>query len=86
MRVDFIIDGEAVAATSGATFTRKDPVTGAVASEAAAASEADVAKVGRSRRTARSRPGRSPARASGARCCSRRRISLRPEPLTFPGR
>ena len=45
MRVDFIIDGEAVAATSGATFTRKDPVTGAVASEAAAASEADVAKV-----------------------------------------
>jgi acyl-CoA reductase-like NAD-dependent aldehyde dehydrogenase len=45
MRVDFIIDGEAVAATSGATFTREDPVTGAVASEAAAASEADVAKV-----------------------------------------
>ncbi len=45
MRVDFIVDGEAVAATSGATFTRKDPVTGAVASEAAAASEADVAKV-----------------------------------------
>jgi vanillin dehydrogenase len=45
MRVDFIIDGAAVAATSGATFTRRDPVTGAVATEAAAASEADVAKV-----------------------------------------
>src|SRR5271165_7207580 len=44
MRVDFIIDGEAVGAASGATFTRKDPVTGAVASEAAAASEADVAR------------------------------------------
>lgn len=45
MRVDFIIDGAAVRAASGATFVRKDPVTGAVASEAAAASEADVAKV-----------------------------------------
>src|SRR5215475_13187508 len=44
MRVDFIIDGAAVAATSGATFTRHDPVTGAVATEAAAASEADVAR------------------------------------------
>jgi vanillin dehydrogenase len=45
MRVDFIIDGAAVAAISGATFTRRDPVTGAVATEAAAAGEADVAKV-----------------------------------------
>lgn len=45
MRVDFIIDGAAVRAASGATFVRKDPVTGAVASEAAAASEADVAKI-----------------------------------------
>ncbi len=45
MRVNFIIDGEAVPAASGATFTRKDPVTGEVASEAAAAAEADVAKV-----------------------------------------
>ena len=44
MRVDFIIDGAAVAAASGATFTRRDPVTGAVATEAAAASEADAAK------------------------------------------
>ena len=31
--------------SAGATFVRKDPVTGAIASEAAAASEADVAKV-----------------------------------------
>ena len=45
MRVDFIIDGAAVGAASGATFVRKDPVTGAVASEAAAANEADAAKV-----------------------------------------
>ncbi len=45
MKVDFIIDGASVGAASGATFTRKDPVTGAVASEAAAAGEADVLKV-----------------------------------------
>jgi vanillin dehydrogenase len=45
MKVDFIIDGAAVPATSGATYARRDPVTGGVASEAAAASEADVAKV-----------------------------------------
>ncbi len=45
MKVDFIIDGTPVAAASGATFTRRDPVTGDVASEAAAASEADVSKV-----------------------------------------
>jgi acyl-CoA reductase-like NAD-dependent aldehyde dehydrogenase len=45
MRVDFIIDGAAVPAVSGATYARRDPVTGAVASEAAAAGEADVAKV-----------------------------------------
>jgi hypothetical protein len=32
MRVDFIIDGAAVRAASRATFVRKDPVTGAVAS------------------------------------------------------
>jgi vanillin dehydrogenase len=45
MKVDFIIDGAPVGAASGATFTRRDPVTGAVASEAAAASEADVSKI-----------------------------------------
>ena len=45
MKVDFIIDGAAAPAASGATYARHDPVTGAVASEAAAASEADVAKV-----------------------------------------
>ncbi len=45
MKVDFIIDGVNVGAVSGSTFTRRDPVTGAVASEAAAASEADVATV-----------------------------------------
>jgi vanillin dehydrogenase len=45
MKVDFIINGVAAPAASGATYARRDPVTGAVASEAAAASEADVAKV-----------------------------------------
>ena len=70
MKVDFIIDGAAVAAASGATLRARDPVTGAVASEAAAAGEADVA---RSVEAARGpfRPGRRPGPASGARCCSR---------------
>jgi acyl-CoA reductase-like NAD-dependent aldehyde dehydrogenase len=45
MKVDFIIDGVAAPAASGATYARRDPVTGAVASEAAAASEADAARV-----------------------------------------
>ena len=44
MKVDFIIDGAAAPAVSGATYARRDPVTGAVASEAAAASEADAVK------------------------------------------
>jgi acyl-CoA reductase-like NAD-dependent aldehyde dehydrogenase len=45
MKVDFIIDGVAVGAANGATFERHDPVTGKVASEAAAASATDVDKV-----------------------------------------
>jgi acyl-CoA reductase-like NAD-dependent aldehyde dehydrogenase len=45
MKVDFIIDGAAVGAANGATFARHDPVTGKIASEAAAAGAADVAKV-----------------------------------------
>ena len=45
MKVDFLIDGLSVGAASGAMFTRKDPVTGEVASEAAAAGLADVKKV-----------------------------------------
>jgi vanillin dehydrogenase len=45
MKVDFIIDGAPVGAVSGATFVRKDPVTGAAASEAAAAGSPDVEKV-----------------------------------------
>ena len=44
MKVDFIIDGASVGATNGATFARHDPVTGKVASEAAAAGAPDVAK------------------------------------------
>ena len=45
MKVDFIIDGASVGAANGATYMRHDTVTGKVASEAAAASEADVDKV-----------------------------------------
>ena len=45
MKVEFIIDGASVGASSGAMFTRKDPVTGKVASEAAAAGPADLEKV-----------------------------------------
>ena len=56
MKVDFIIDGAAAPAASGATYARRDPVTGAVASEAAAASEADVARSS-TRRRGRSPPG-----------------------------
>ena len=37
MKVDFIIDGASVGAANGATYERRDPVTGKVASEAAAA-------------------------------------------------
>lgn len=42
MKIGFIIDGTAVDAASGATFDRRDPVTGAVATTAAAAGVADV--------------------------------------------
>ena len=45
MKIDFIIDGASVGAASGASFARHDPVTGKIATEAAAASPADVAKV-----------------------------------------
>ena len=68
MKVDFIIDGAAAPAASGATYARRDPVTGAVASEAAAAGEADVAKVVEAA-ARRFRPGRRRGRASGARFC-----------------
>ena len=45
MKIGLIIDGEAADAASGATFERKDPVTGAIATSAAAASVADVSAV-----------------------------------------
>ena len=45
MKVEFLIDGALVGAISGATYQRRDPVTGEVASEAAAAGAADVARV-----------------------------------------
>ena len=67
MWVDFLIDGESVGAEGGALFTRQDPVTGKVASEAAAATLADVEKSSGPRR-ARSRAGPRPARAIAAPC------------------
>ena len=74
MKVDFIIDGAAApAASGGATFARRDPVTGAVASEAAAASEADVDKRRRSGRAGLSRlVGNRPERAARAAAQGRR--------------
>ncbi len=45
MKIGFIIDGEAADAASGATFDRRDPVTGAIATSAAAASLADVGTI-----------------------------------------
>ena len=45
MDIGFLIDGEEVSAESGRTYERHDPVTGAVASRAAAASVADVDKI-----------------------------------------
>jgi acyl-CoA reductase-like NAD-dependent aldehyde dehydrogenase len=45
MDIGFIIDGAAAAAGDGRTFERRDPVTGAVVTRAAAAGPADVAKV-----------------------------------------
>ncbi len=42
MNITLLIDGEAVEATGGATFERRDPVTGDVATRAAAASVADA--------------------------------------------
>src|SRR5271166_2779678 len=44
MDIGLIIDGIMTPASSGAAFDRKDPVTGAVATRAAAASVADVEK------------------------------------------
>jgi acyl-CoA reductase-like NAD-dependent aldehyde dehydrogenase len=44
-KIAFIVDGEAVDAKNGATFERKDPVTGLVATTTAAATIEDVNKV-----------------------------------------
>ena len=44
MTLQFLIGGEAVSAAEGRSFTRHDPVTGAVATVAAAASVSDVFK------------------------------------------
>ncbi len=85
MKVDFIIDGAAASAASGATYARHDPVTGAVASEAAAASEADAAKVVEAAARAFP-PGRKPAQANGGRSCSRPPICSKPARANSPSR
>lgn len=45
MKVEFIIDGTSVPAATGASYERRDPVTGAVATVASAAGPDDVAKI-----------------------------------------
>lgn len=45
MEIGFIIDGAEAGAVGGGTFERRDPVTGAVATRAAAATVEDVARV-----------------------------------------
>jgi acyl-CoA reductase-like NAD-dependent aldehyde dehydrogenase len=45
MNIAFIVDGAAVSAEKGATFDRNDPMTGKLATRAAAATLADVEKV-----------------------------------------
>jgi acyl-CoA reductase-like NAD-dependent aldehyde dehydrogenase len=45
MNISFIVDGNAVEAQGGVTYERKDPMTGKVATRAAAATLADVEKV-----------------------------------------
>ena len=42
MKIDMLINGEPIGATGGATFTRNDPVTGAAATTAPAATVADA--------------------------------------------
>jgi acyl-CoA reductase-like NAD-dependent aldehyde dehydrogenase len=45
MNISFLVDGAAMEAEGGATYERKDPMTGKVATRAAAATLADVNKV-----------------------------------------
>jgi acyl-CoA reductase-like NAD-dependent aldehyde dehydrogenase len=45
MNISFLVDGAAMEAEGGATYERKDPMTGKVATRAAAATLADVDKV-----------------------------------------
>jgi vanillin dehydrogenase len=45
MNISFLVDGAAMQAEGGATYERKDPMTGKVATRAAAATLADVDKV-----------------------------------------
>jgi acyl-CoA reductase-like NAD-dependent aldehyde dehydrogenase len=82
MKVDFIIDGEAVGAANGATYKRLDPVTGKIASEAAAAGPVDVDKVVEA--AARSQVGRKPARTNAARCSTRRPTCSKAAPRNSP--
>ncbi len=66
--VSMLINGLAVGADKGAVFERRNPLDGGVATRAPAASTSRRAGRGRRRRRRPSRPGASPAPASGARC------------------
>ena len=64
-----LINGLAVGAEKGATFERRNPLDGSVATRAPAASAGRRAWPRSTPRPRPSRPGRRPAPASAARCC-----------------
>ncbi len=67
-QADLLLNGQARAASNGATFERRNPATGEVATRAAAATLDDVDAAVQPRRRP-SRPGRPWRRARAARCC-----------------
>lgn len=73
MDINLLIDDRDVAASTGATFERRDPITGDVASRAAAASVADAQAAADALRL-RFRPGPSSDPTPGAQSSSGPRI------------
>jgi acyl-CoA reductase-like NAD-dependent aldehyde dehydrogenase len=66
--ISMFIDGERRAATGGATFERRNPLDGSVATRAPAGTPADAVPPSRPR-SAPSPSGRRRAPAHAARCC-----------------
>ncbi len=62
--IGFIIDGKESGGASGKTFERKDPITGKVATVAAAASLADVDTVAEAAAKKKAGPKPGPMRAA----------------------